>query len=202
VLSFFLVFVWFFAWRIQFSQEFNAWDTAMKAWQICLGGHTSDPEFCGHTPSLNTSVWYGFHFFLATQGIILTLTWGSQKETFRLWSRLCTHKTVRSHGETQKSSKLTSSGRAAEPPAAATELTRVDGPREQTTEINNFSGSGVHVSELSGSGVNLLIGEKKENQGNQTQDQDHQHLKVQGGLERLKIHEGDLETADDEFTVS
>jgi len=78
LISFFAIFFWFFIWRIEYSYQSNAWAASYTDWQICIAQHTV--AYCGESPKdhLATWTWYGFHFFLSSQGLILTLTWGTQ----------------------------------------------------------------------------------------------------------------------------
>jgi len=87
VLSFFLVFFWFFVWRVQFSLHSKEWSAAEIKWIGCLANVLVDPTTCGPAPSkhLESWIWYGIHWFLGMQGIILTATWGTQTENYQLW---------------------------------------------------------------------------------------------------------------------
>jgi len=83
-----LCFFGFFLWRIEFSLQNNAWYSSYQSWQVCVASESIDD--CGVSPTkhLETWVWYGFHFFLSSQGLILTLTWGTQLENVTLWYSL------------------------------------------------------------------------------------------------------------------
>jgi len=102
-----LYFFGFFLWRIEYSLQNDAWYSSYQSWQVCVASESIDD--CGVSPTkhLETWVWYGFHFFLSSQGLILTLTWGSQLENVTLWYRFLKgskkENTISMNGESSKS---------------------------------------------------------------------------------------------------
>jgi len=85
---FFLVFFWFFVWRVQYSIHEEQWSSSVRSWVYCIASNAF-PAVCGAHPSarLASWTWYGIHAFLGMQGIILTLTWGTQLDNFILWRK-------------------------------------------------------------------------------------------------------------------
>jgi len=85
ILSFFAIFFWFFIWRIEFSTHESVWEKSVAEWFLCFQRYGT--LGCGPHPNerLTTWVWYGFHVALALQGIILIITWGTQRENFSYW---------------------------------------------------------------------------------------------------------------------
>jgi len=71
----------------------TTWENSYNSWEYCVASNAT--RSCGaHPPERLTAwVWYGLHFVLAAQGLILTLTWGTQLENFRLWLHLCIKET-------------------------------------------------------------------------------------------------------------
>jgi len=102
-----LCFSGFFVWRVEQSAQWEAWSSSGYIWWKCI---VEDISGCPETPSVSPGawVWFGLHFFLSFQGVLLFLTWGTQEETLELWRDLFTGYASRGHtphGESSKQDK-------------------------------------------------------------------------------------------------
>jgi len=70
---------------------------AIIPWFACLLIQGADA--CSPTPahSYGKIAWYGFHLAFSTEGLILALVWGTQKDLPLLWLRVCKNRTTTDH---------------------------------------------------------------------------------------------------------
>jgi len=90
VLSFFGLFFWLFIWRVQYSVQSKIYLKSLHQWTACMIHSSFNVNSCGSSPAehLTAWIWYGLHIVMSFQGAILTLTWGTQQATLKLWFRL------------------------------------------------------------------------------------------------------------------
>jgi len=86
VLSFFLVFFWWFVWRVHYSMNSHELELGVSDFTNCFFNpfHT---EVCESRPAgrLAPWAWFGLYFFMSVQGLLLLLVWGTQWENIALW---------------------------------------------------------------------------------------------------------------------